>query len=118
MTTILIIDDEEVNAELVQVYLERYNVDIFVAYTGQEGFSIAKKEQPNLILADLRMPSETWTGYETIKKLKSNSLTQHIPVVALTAAGDVVKALAIGCDEFIKRPFRFQQLDVMLNRYL
>ncbi len=118
MTTILIIDDEQVNAELVQIYLERYDIDTLVAHTGKEGFSIAQKKQPNLILTDLRMPAETWTGYETIEKLKSNPLTKHIPVVALTAAGNVTKAFTYGCDELLNRPFKLQQLESVLSRYL
>lgn len=114
MPTALIIDDKPEHTDLLQSYLKVYNIESFVAHTGKEGFEYAKALQPNVILCDLRMPQETWDGYKTISELKSNSTTKHIPVIVVTASGDLEQARKAGCDEILMRPFRTNRfLDVL-----
>lgn len=118
MCTVLIIDDNPQNADLLDSYMRLYDIKTVVAYTGQEGFEFAKNIQPNLIFTDLRMPLETWDGYKTISMLKSSPATQHIPIIAVTASGDLLQAKDAGCDNVLLRPFRTSQLKDILDQYI
>lgn len=118
MSTILIIDDDPKNIDLMKSYLHLYHIDTLEAYTGKEGVELAKVHQPDLIFTDLRMPLESWDGYETIVRLKTNIKTRHIPIVVITAAGDLPKAKQAGCDDILMRPFRTNQLKNILKHYL
>lgn len=118
MTRILIIDDEFQNVELTRTYLQLFDIDTLEAYSGQGGFRYAQAYQPDLIFTDLRMPIETWDGYETIFHLKTHHDTHHIPVVALTATGDIEQAKQAGCDDVLMRPFCNNQLKQILEQYI
>lgn len=118
MPAVLIIDDNKSNAHVLQVTLEAYGLDVYVAYTGQDGYDMATIQEPDLIITDLRMPSSTWNGYDTTEKLKSHPDTAHIPVVALSAAGDPEQADASGCDAFLRQPIKNQELRDILGRFL
>lgn len=118
MASILIIDDEIANTELVEIYLGGIGHQTHVAHSGVDGYDMAQEFDVDLILLDLRMPDYSWSGYTTAMKLKTNQRTQHIPVIAVTASGDVVQALEAGCDDVLMRPFRQKQLYKIIKHYL
>ncbi len=118
MPTILIIDDNHDNAHVLQATLEVYGFDVYIAYTGEDGYDMATIHEPDLVITDLRMPSTTWTGYDTAAKLKSDPATANIPIIALSAAGDPIQAQESGCDTFLKRPINQQELRAALEHYL
>lgn len=72
--TVLIIDDEPENIQVISDYLASQGIDVMVAKNGADGISRAEKGQPDLILLDIRMP--VMDGYETCHQLKSNELTK------------------------------------------
>lgn len=81
---ILVIDDEERIQEVIQISLEILNGwEIFTASSGSEGLLKAQNHQPDAILLDVSMPE--MDGFATLEKLRSNSATQTIPVIFLTA---------------------------------
>lgn len=102
---ILIVEDNIDNYELVRFLLERAGHEIIWARSGREGIDMAKSGQPDLILMDLSLPEmDGWTATE---RLKSDPLTNQIPVVALTAhtlPGDRKRALDAGCDGYLSKP--------------
>jgi len=118
MPLVLMIDDDKPNADLMKATLETFHIDVMIAYTGKDGYDIAYIHEPDLIFTDLRMPSETWTGYKTAQQLKSNPATANIPVVALTAAGDADQAIEAGCNAILRRPYDQQDLLRILDNYL
>ncbi len=80
--------------------------EVLVAENGDTGCVKAIAEQPDLILMDLDLP--VVDGWEATRRLKSNSATRDIPIIALTAhalSGSREKALAAGCDEFDTKPW-------------
>ena len=103
--SILLIDDEPDNVEVVVDALEFMGISVKAASNGQEGLALLDEFTPDLILLDLSMP--VMDGWETRKRLQSNEKTQHIPVVALTAhamAGDKERALSAGFDGYVSKP--------------
>ena len=85
------------------------------------GFShhLAAAEQPHIILMDLEMP--VVDGWEAARRLKGNSQTQDIPIIALSAhalAGEREKAIAAGCEEFDTKPIEFDRLVATVRRVL
>src|SRR5262249_38148641 len=77
------------------------NFEVLTAPNGEKGCEVAAAEQPDIILMDLEMP--VVDGWEAARRLKGNSQTQDIPIIALSThalAGEREKAIATGCEEF------------------
>jgi len=108
---ILVIEDNEDNLSLMRLLLERADYDVLAAVDGFTGLDRARAEQPDLILLDLAMPE--MDGWEVARKLKSDIVTQSIPVIAVTAHAlpkDRERAMEAGCDAFIVKPFSVAKL--------
>lgn len=124
-STILVVEDNLELAEYLRLILSpHYN--IFSAENGQEAWYYLNKmtteenEQTcQLILSDLMMP--VMDGYQLLNLVKSSDITRHIPVVMLTARaslGDKLKALRIGVDDYLLKPFEEEELLVRINNLL
>ena len=104
---ILYIEDVLVNIKLVGHILSlRKNISFLSATQASEGIEIAKSEMPDLILMDLRLPD--MDGITAFKKLQSINEVKNIPVIALTAnamEGEAEKALGLGFEDYITKPF-------------
>jgi CheY-like chemotaxis protein len=103
--TVLVIEDNPLNLELVRDVLMAAGMKVVEARTAQEGLTAASELKPILILLDIRLPG--MDGFAVLERLKADSATASIPVVALTAqamVGDREHALAAGFDEYIPKP--------------
>ncbi|MBV8467846.1 MAG: response regulator [Burkholderiales bacterium] len=111
MARILIVEDSPTNMMLaVQIVLASGHEPL-EATNAQQGLAIAAKELPDVILMDMHLPDID--GLAATAALKSDPITRHIPVIALTAAamkGDREQALAAGCDDYIEKPVRYKTL--------
>ena len=108
---ILIVEDNEMNRDMLSRRLIKKGFEIIIAVDGEEGVKKTLSEKPDLILMDMSLP--VMDGWEATKKLKSNSDTSKIPIIALTAhamAQDKDKALAAGCDEYDTKPIDLNRL--------
>ena len=108
---ILIVEDNEMNRAMLSRRLIKKGFEIIIAVDGKEGVKKTLSEKPDLILMDMSLP--VMDGWEATKKLKSNSETSKIPIIALTAhamAQDKEKALAAGCDEYDTKPIDLNRL--------
>jgi len=107
--TILIVEDNIDNYELVRFLLQRSGYEVLWAHSGREAIDMLKKERPDLILMDLSLPEmDGWTATELIK---SDPETKHIPIIALTAhtlPGDRKRALDVGCDGYLSKPMNIE----------
>ena len=121
MAKILIAEDERDIRDLVIFTLQFSGYEVVSAVNGQEAIDITRREQPDLILMDVRMPR--MTGYEACRVLKKEELTQHIPIVFLSAKGqeqEVLSGLEAGATDYILKPFSpahlTKRIDEILSR--
>jgi len=102
---VLIADDNLPNVELLEAYLAETDYEIAVASDGQETLDVVATFQPDLILLDIMMPK--LSGFEVCKELKRDSTTKNIMILMVTALnepGDIERAVAAGCDDFLSKP--------------
>ena len=119
MPTILVVEDNEMNRDMLTRRLERKGFNILTAVDGAGGIALAEAEQPDLVLMDMSLP--VIDGWEATRRLKANPATQAIPVIALTAHamdGDRERALASGCDEYDIKPIDLSRLLVKIAALL
>ena len=111
MATVLIVEDNEMNRDMLSRRLERRGFTIRIAVDGAEGVAMATADIPDLVLMDMSLP--IMDGWEAMRTLKANPDTAGIPVIGLTAhamAGDREKCLAAGCDDYDTKPIELPRL--------
>jgi len=111
MSKILLVEDNEMNRDMLSRRLERKGFEVVMAVDGQAGIDMASSASPDLILMDLSLP--IIDGWEATRRIKADSATQHIPVIALTAhamTGDEEKAREAGCDDYDTKPVNLNRL--------
>jgi CheY-like chemotaxis protein len=111
MATILLVEDNEMNWDMLSRRLRRKGYEVLIATDGQAGVEMARAEMPALILMDMSLP--VLDGWEATRQLKAAAETRAIPIIALTAhamAGDRDQALAAGCDDYDSKPVEFDRL--------
>ena len=119
MAKILLVEDNELNRDMLSRRLIRRGFDVAIAVDGGQGADMAVSESPDLILLDMSLP--VMNGWEVAQKLKADSATQNIPIIALTAhamGGDREKALDAGCNEYETKPVEFKRLLEKMNSFL
>jgi CheY-like chemotaxis protein len=118
MKKILIVEDVELNTDLLVQLLED-DYDLVTAGDGAQGVAQAESEHPDLILMDISMP--VMDGYEATRLIKSNPELAGITIIGLSGhamSGDIEKALAAGCDDYLTKPIDEDLLFEKLERYL
>ena len=120
MVKVLYIEDNDDDVYMLKMRLELLgNVEVLTAADGEKGCAVAAAEQPDIILMDVEMP--VVDGWEAARRLKGNSQTRDIPIIALSAhalAGEREKAIATGCEEFDTKPIEFDRLVATVRRVL
>ena len=110
MAKVLVVEDNPANMTLAMFLLESVGHTVLSATDAEAGLTMARAEQPNLILMDIQLPG--MDGLEAIGILKADDATRAIPVIALTALamkGDEERIRAAGCDGYIAKPMRYQE---------
>ena len=108
---ILVVDDEIQIVHLLSLRLQANNYDVIVAYDGYQCIQMAKAENPDLILLDIKMP--TGGGIEAFENLRDNKIAQKIPVIFITAFPSIEvkkQVIDMGADGYIAKPFRSKEL--------
>ncbi len=119
MAKILLVEDNEMNRDMLSRRLIRRGFDVVIAVDGAQGAHMAVSEAPDLILLDMSLP--VMNGWDVAQKLKADSDTSSIPIIALTAhamGGDREKALDAGCNEYETKPVEFKRLLEKMNSFL
>ena len=110
MARVLIVEDNPANMTLATFLLESAGHTVLSATDAEAGLTLARDEQPNLILMDIQLPG--MDGLEATALLKRDDATRAIPVIALTALamkGDEERIRAAGCDGYIAKPMRYKE---------
>ena len=116
---ILVVDDDPRILEMVEMVLRRAGHKVFTARDGEEGFRVALEISPDLVIADVMMPK--MSGWALVRSMRSNPRMSMIPVIFLTAlnsAEDRILGYRLGADDFLPKPFRFDELQVRVERVL
>ena len=118
MTTILLVEDNELNRDMLSRRLQRKGYDILIAVDGAEGIAMAREHKPDLILLDMSLP--VMDGWQAAEQVKKDPETSDIAIIGLSAHamdGDREKALDAGCDEYESKPIDFPGLLEKIERY-
>jgi two-component system cell cycle response regulator len=102
---VLVVDDIPANVKLMEARLSAEYFDVTTAYSGAEALKLCERAECDIVLLDVMMPD--MDGFEVCRRLKSNPLTHHIPVVIVTALdqpSDRVRGLEAGADDFLTKP--------------
>jgi two-component system cell cycle response regulator DivK len=111
MAKILLVEDNEMNRDMLSRRLGKRGHEVVIAVDGQHGVDMASSETPDIILLDMSLP--VMDGWEAARRLKADSATSGIPIIALTAhamAGDREKCIEAGCEDYDTKPVEFKRL--------
>ena len=116
MKKILIVEDHSDLREMLRQQIQMVGFAAIAARNGAEGLETAIREKPDLIMVDLMMPEID--GLQMTRILRTNSETKEIPVIAVTAMSrpsDLQSCLEAGCNDYIVKPFRLEELCTKIN---
>ena len=111
MPKILLVEDNEDNRDMLSRRLARKGYEVALAVDGAEGVAQAAIQKPDLILMDMSLP--VLDGWEATRRIKAETATRDIPVIALTAhamSDDRDRAFAAGCDDYDTKPVELSRL--------
>ncbi len=117
--TILVVDDNKNNLDLMLATLSEHNYRLLAATSGERAIKVASKVKPDLILMDIQMPE--MDGFETTIKMKSMPEFAHIPILFLSALNDlknIVKCFESGGVDYISKPFQKEELFARISTHL
>jgi DNA-binding response OmpR family regulator len=116
---ILIVDDDPWILRMVSTLLEKRGYGIFTANDGEEGLRRAEEVHPDLVITDVMMPK--MDGWELVRALRARPPLALTPVLFLTALSgedDRIRGFRLGADDFLPKPFRFEELDLRVSNAL
>lgn len=116
---ILVVEDHEENRRLLHDLLTNTGYEMIEAVSGEEGLTCAETHAPDLILMDIQLPG--LDGYEVTRRLKSNPVLRHIPIIVVTSyalSGDEAKAAQAGSDAYVAKPFSPRELLAKIREFL
>lgn len=110
-TRVVVIEDDPASADVLQRRLQANGMTVSVGHTGGEGLSLIRELHPDLVLLDVGLPDTD--GYDVCLQVKSEGATADIPVIFLSARGDVfdkVRGLSCGASDYLTKPFHPAEL--------
>jgi CheY-like chemotaxis protein len=116
---VLVVEDNAKNLKLVKDVLEFAGFDVFEARSGEEGVELALRLQPDLVLMDLQLPGID--GMEALRRLRADTMTNALPVVAVTAFAmktDRRRTLLAGFDGYIAKPISVRDFPDQIRAFL
>ena len=119
MKKVLVVEDHPDMREILIWQMERMGFSVIPACHGKDGVEKALKEMPHLVIMDIMMPG--MDGRETARALRSDPDTRDIPILAVTALyreSDLKSCIEAGCNDYIVKPFTFQQLQEKVQEFI
>jgi CheY-like chemotaxis protein len=116
---VLLVEDNTVNQMVAKGMLSKMGCEVLLANHGGEALECLAHEAVDLVLMDCNMP--VMDGYEASRRIRQNPQWLHLPIVALTAnamSDEREHCIDAGMNDYLAKPFRMQQLDIMLQQWL
>jgi len=116
---ILVVEDEDALATLLQYNLVKEGYDVVVAGDGEEALLLADERLPDLVVLDWMLPKVS--GIEVCRRLRSRPETRNVPIIILTARGeetDRIRGLDTGADDYVVKPFSMTELTARIRAVL
>ena len=116
---ILIVEDDRLSMTLLSDFLNAHGYRVLKTSEGSEAINLARDEEPDLILMDIRLPGIS--GFDVTRLLKEDNQTKAIPIIAVTAfatPGDETKAFESGCAAYITKPVNVDELLRTIGSFL
>ena len=120
--TVLVVEDNDMNMQLVEYLLEEGGYSIVKATSGEEALALMRDNSappPDIILMDIHLPG--MDGLSVVRQMKSDERTQRVPILALTAhamRGDKDRFLDAGCDGYISKPIDVKTFIASIQNYI
>ena len=119
MATVLIVEDNAANMKLATLIVRNAGHEVISADDAEAGLALARSAHPDLILMDIQLPG--MDGLAATALLKQDPVTAGIPIIAVTALAmksDQENSQVAGCDAYIAKPLRYQELDAAVEELL
>ena len=116
---VLVVEDEDALATLLQYNLDKEGYDVAVAQDGEEALLMVDERMPDLVVLDWMLPKVS--GIEVCRRLRSKAETRNIPIILLTARGeesDRIRGLDTGADDYVVKPFSMTELTARIRAVL
>lgn len=116
---VLSIEDDAAMGQFLRAVFTVQGFTFDLATDGRLGLTLARERRPDLVILDLLMPYKD--GFEVLRELKEDPVTQPIPIIILSSSSreeDMVKALNAGADDFVTKPFRARELMARVRKVL
>jgi two-component system, cell cycle response regulator DivK len=116
---ILVVEDQPDNRRILRDMLSNAGYELIEAESGEEALTAVEAQRPDLILMDIQLP--VMDGYEATRRIRSKPELKSIPIIAVTSyalAGDEAKALAVGCNAYVTKPFSPRALLAKVQEHL
>jgi two-component system, cell cycle response regulator DivK len=117
--TILVVEDQEDNRQILRDLLASAGFRMIEAWDGKQALTVARSQQPDLILMDIQLP--ILDGYEATRSIKRDPELKHIPIIAVTSyalSGDETRAREAGCDAYVAKPYSTRHLLAKIGQLL
>ncbi|HEY9764868.1 MAG TPA: response regulator transcription factor [Chroococcales cyanobacterium] len=116
---VLVVDDDENIRSLLEILLKHQGYEVFLADNGGDAMEIAEAEVPDLVVADIMMPSTD--GFELCLQLRSTPKLSQVPILLLTAKTemqDKYSGFRVGADDYVTKPFDLTELELRIKALL
>ena len=116
--TILYVEDNEFNRQIVRDLLARTSYRLIEANDGEAGVAMALQEPPDLVLMDIQLPKIS--GLEATRRLRADPRTAHIPIITITSyalSGDDQKAMDAGASSYLAKPYSPRELLQVIRKF-
>jgi signal transduction histidine kinase/ActR/RegA family two-component response regulator len=111
---VVIIEDDRVSLDLFLAYLEGTGIDLVTARDGADGLALVRRDSPDAVLLDIRLPG--MDGWEVLRAMKADSATRGIPVIVLTIVDERARGLDLGALDYLTKPVGRDDLLSALSR--
>lgn len=118
-STVLVVDDNEMNRDVLSRRLQREGYVVSTAEDGSKALGMLSKGSYDIVLLDIMMPD--MDGFETLRNMRSESVSKDIPVIMLTSVNemdDVKKCIGLGANDYVLKPYNMDDLKRRMEKFI